>query len=171
MSDEFVNPTRLVTAAFTRPADTTTYAVGDAMGAGVAGCILQFAGALPPNAKSGKVVTARLAKDSTGVVADSFRLLLFRRTPTVNPDDNAAPTTSFIKFADRASFVGMIDFEVGDVHADGIFYEGQDYVPSSGIPFHADGSQNPLFGLLTALGAYVPVSGEIFHIQLEVSAS
>lgn len=173
MSDEFVNNTRLVTASFTRPANTTAYTAGDAMGAGsgAGDCILEFPHALPPNARSGKVIGARLAKSDTGVTNDTFRLLLFRRTPTEDPDENAAPTTSFIKWADRNSFVGMIDFEVGDVHSNAVFYEGQDYVPSGGIPFHADGSQNPLFGILTAIGAYAPATGEVFHILLEVSTS
>ena len=171
MSDTLVNPTRIVTASFTRPADTTNYAAGDAMGAGSAAldCIMEFANALPANAKSGKVVGARLAKDDTGVTNDSFRLLLFRRTPTEDPDENAAPTTSFIKWADRASYVGMIDFQIADVHSDAVFYEGQDFVPGGGIPFHSDGSQNALYGILTTLGAYNPASGEIFHVQLEVS--
>ncbi len=171
MSDTLVNPTRIVTASFTRPANTTNYSAGDAMGAGSAAgdCILEFPNALPPNAKSGLVVGARLAKSDTGVTNDTFRLLLFRRTPTEDPDENAAPTTSFIKWADRASYVGMIDFETGDVHADAVFYEGQDYVPSGGIPFHADGSLNPLFGILTALTAYNPASAEVFHVQLEIS--
>lgn len=171
MSDTLVNPTRIVTASFTRPADTTNYGAGDAMGAGsdAKDCILEFPNALPANAHSGKVVGARLAKSDTGVTNDTFRLLLFRKTPTVDPDENAAPTTSWVKWADRASYIGMIDFETGDVHADAVFYEGQDYVPSGGIPFHSDGSQNPLFGILTAIGTYNPASAEVFHVQLEVS--
>lgn len=171
MSDTLVNPTRIVTASITRPANTDNYTAGDAMGAGSAAndCIMEFANALPANAKSGKVVGARLAKDDTGVTNDAFRLLLFRKTPDTDPDENAAPSTSWIKWADRAAYVGMIDFQIADVHSDAVFYEGQDFVPGGGIPFHSDGSQNALFGILTALAAYNPASAEVFHVQLEIS--
>tara|TARA_Y100000310_G_scaffold49707_2_gene45921 strand:- start:231 stop:734 length:504 start_codon:yes stop_codon:yes gene_type:complete len=157
-------------AGFTRPANTTNYTAGDAMGAGSGAldCILQFFKARPEEPDDGRVITARLMKGAQGSVTnDTFRLLLFRRLPATAPDENAAPTTSWIKEADHGSYVGMIDFETGDVHADCVMYEGQDYVPSSGIPFACEQSA-PLYGILTALGAYNPASAEVFNVMLEI---
>lgn len=160
-----LRPVRLVSAAFTRPANTTAYATGDAMGAGAAGCILTFDGVFD----SGRVASARLAKSAQGnTTNDDFGLLLFRRRPSVNPDDNAAPTTSWLKWVDRAAYAGKIDFKTAAVHADAIFYEGQDMVPAGGVPFQRDRDEPPLFGILTALAAYAPASAENFHIQLEI---
>ena len=117
---------------------------------------------------SERLVRQRCASPHTiASYRDTFRLLLFRAAPNVDPDDNAAPTTSWVKWADRGVYIGMIDFEVGDVHADTVMYEGQDYVPSSGMPYHSDESAD-LYGILTALGAYNPASAEVFHVTLEI---
>jgi hypothetical protein len=157
-------------AQFTRPADTTTYTAGDAMGAGSAAgdCILEFPN--PGSAfRAGKVTSARLTKsDPSKTTADTFRLLLFRKAPSVDPDDNAAPTTSWVKHADRDSYIGSIDFETAEVHADCIMYEGQDYVPSGGLPYQENGQDGTIYGILTALGAYEPASAEVFTVQLAI---
>ena len=152
------------TVSITRPANTTPYANGDAVGT-ASGSRLQFN--IPH--MHGLVKTARLWKTSTGTTADDFRLLLFSKQPTNNPADNAAPTTSFIDITDKDSFVGMIDFETGVVLAAGVYYEGQDYVPSNGIPFHLNGTTpTVLWGILTVLAAYEPGSAEVFTLRLQI---
>jgi len=162
----FTNNLWMPAVSITRPANTTTYATGDAVGA-AAGSRLSFVVPHP----HGLVKSARLWKSSTGTTADDFRLLLFTKQPTNNPVDNAAPTTSFIDIADAGSYVGSIDFETIDhTLAAGITYVGQDYVPSTGIPFHLGGTghANVLFGILTVVGNYDPGSAEVFTISLQI---
>jgi len=162
----FTNNLWMPAVSITRPANTTTYATGDAVGT-AAGSRLSFVVPHP----HGLVKSARLWKSTTGTTADDFRLLLFTKQPTNNPVDNAAPTTSFIDIADKDSFVGMIDFETAVTLAAGNYYEGQDYVPSTGIPFHLNGTShnNVLFGILTVLANYDPGSAEVFTIRLEIN--
>lgn len=157
-------------ATFTRPTNTTNYTAGDAMGAGSAtlDCIMEFTKPMASAGRTGKIITSRLWKDDTGVTNDKFRLLLFQKLPASDPDDNAAPSTSFIKDADAGFFIGQIDYETGIVGADAVHYEGQDYVPSDGIPFQSQDSDGGIYGILTALDTYNPASAEIFTITLEI---
>ena len=134
-------------------------------------CVMEFPPPLPSCGRTGLIKTARLWKSGTGVTGDRFRLLLFQDTPSQDPDDNGAPTTSFIKEADAGIYIGQIDFESAEVGADAIHYEGQDYVPSGGIPFQAQDRHGRIFGILTALGAYNPASAEVFTVTLEIQES
>ena len=157
-------------AAFTRPSNTTNYTKDDAMGKGSAAldCIMEFPKPMASAGRTGKIVTSRLWKDDTGVTNDSFRLLLFQKLPASDPDDNVGPSTSFIKDADAGFYIGQIDYETSFVGADAVHYEGQDLVPSSGIPFQSQDRNGGIYGILTALAAYNPASGEIFTITLEI---
>lgn len=151
-------------AAFTRPTDTTGYTAGDAMGS-TSTCVLQF----PVTHPHGVIKSARLWKSTTGTTGDDFRLLLFRANPALaaTAADNLARATPWMTFADAANFVGSIDFETGTVLADGAVYEGQDYVPTTGVPMHVSGDK--LYGILVAIGTYAPGNAEQFRIQLEIS--
>lgn len=152
-------------AAQTRPADTTTYTAGDAVGG--ASAVWNFPPVHPQDKKAGKVTGARLFKNDTGVTADGFTLLLFRRNPTAQPADNAAPTTSFIAIADAASFIGSIAFNAtGVVLAAGVYYEAETLVPAGGIPYQT--TDGIIYGILTAQGAYEPASAEVFTIMLQI---
>lgn len=150
-------------AQIQRPADTNNYTASDAIGT-ASSCILEF----EPGARGvygGKVVAARLTKsDPSTVTNDTFRLYLFNRLPSLVPVDNGAMTTSWFKEADQ--LVGTIDFEVRSVGADSAIYESQDLVPAAGLIFGGINKDGKLYGLLTALGAYNPASGEIFYVDL-----
>ena len=138
------------------------------MGRGNADCILEFPPNNPSSPFSGRIITSRLWKSGTGVTNDTFRLLIFQGTPSQNPNENAGPATSFIKEADIGLYIGQIDYEAGVVGADAVHYEGQDYIPSSGIPFVPRNQHGLIFGLLTAIGAYEPASAEVFTITLQI---
>lgn len=157
-------------AAFTRPANTTNYTIKDAMGKGSAAldCIMEFPKPMASAGRTGKIMGSRLWKDDTGVTGAKFRLLLFQKLPASDPDDNAAPTTSFIKDADAGFYIGQIDYETSNVGADAVHYEGQDLIPSGGIPFQSQDQNGGIYGILTALAAYNPASAEVFTITLEI---
>jgi hypothetical protein len=152
-------------AQVARPANTTNYGAGDAIGTATS-CILEFDPG-PRGANGGRIQAARLTKsDATTHTNDTFRLLLFNRLPAVAPVDNDAPTTSWIKEADQ--YVGSIDFEVRATGADADTYEGQDFIPSGGLIFGGINKDGKLYGILTALGAYNPASAEVFYVDLFV---
>src|SRR3990167_7241717 len=156
-------------ASFTRPANTTLYTAGDAMGAGAAGCVLQFPPVSPKEERGGKITGGRPWKSSTGTRVDKFRLLVYQATPTANPDENAAPTTAFVNIADVGKFIGQMDFEAIDYTlAAGLTYLAQDLLPSGGLPFFPQDQGNRIFGILTAIGGYDPASAEEFNITLNI---
>lgn len=149
-----------VRATFTRPADTTNYTAGDAVGS-----LLKFE--LPSGVQTGRVMAGRLWHgDETKTTGDDFRLYLFQQLPALTPVDNAARATPWITEADSKSFVGQMDFETGVALADAIFYESQDMVPSTGLCFKTKGTT--LYGILAAIGTYNPASAEPFSIQLHL---
>ncbi len=155
----------------TRPANTTQYGAKDAIGAaGASGAVLQFPPSVPSGGRTGKVISARLWKSDTDVVADGFTLYLFQGTPTATPADNAAPTTEFVAIADAGKYIGSIVFNAaGVVLAAGVYYEGEGTLaPTGGLPFQTDGSDGVIFGILTAVGTYTPASAEVFTITLEI---
>ncbi len=163
--------TTLRQVSVTRPANATQYTAGDAVGAaGTSGAVLQFPPTAPSNSRSGKVMSARLWKADTDVVADGFSLDLFQKVPTAVPADHAAPTTDFINIADVGSYIGTILFNAGGiVLAGGVYYEGEGTLaPTGGLPFVTDGDDGVLYGILTAVGTYTPASGEVFTVTLEI---
>ncbi len=159
-------------ASFTRPANTTNYTAKDAMGAGSAAgdCIMEFPPALAAAGKTGKIISARLWKDDTGVTNDGFTIYLYQDTPAADPDDNAAPSTEFVAIADVGAYIGKVVFNTtGIVLAGGVFYEGDATIePSGGIPFHSKDQHGRIFGILTAVAAYNPASAEVFTVTLEI---
>ena len=99
--------TTTVQSSFTRPADTTAYAIGDSVSdSTTAPSIITFANAARVAAGSGIVVGARLAKSTNVITNASFRLWLFTAT-SANTNDNAALS---LPWANRTSVLGYIDF-------------------------------------------------------------
>jgi hypothetical protein len=159
--------TTMVSASFTRPADTTAYVSGDAVNNSTSAPVaLQFTGAARGIAKSGMIVSGRLVKQGTGT-GGTFRLWLFRGTVTP-PNDNAAYS---IAWADRANRLGYIDFTSWVAGADcaesvGSLSNGTEQ-PFSDLIANA-GDESSLYGILQATAAYTPASGEQFLVELGI---
>jgi hypothetical protein len=149
-----------VSASFTRPADTTAYAAGDAVSNATSSpAILQFPGAARVAGASGLILSARHIKNNT--TAASFRLWLYRETAAA-VNDNAQFA---LLWANRANRIGFIDF----AHTTG----GTGSNSSSSLatfvnlPFSLVGTA--LFGQLTTTGGYTPASGEQHFIELFIA--
>jgi hypothetical protein len=156
--------TALVSASFTRPADTNAYVSGDAVNNSTsAPQPLQFVSANHRGTQVGMIVGARLVKQGTGT-SGTFRLWLFR-APFTPPNDNAAFN---IAWADRANRLGYIDFTS--------WVAGTDCAESVGalsggneIPFDlSSGDGSSIFGALQATAGYTPASGEQFMPELAI---
>lgn len=154
---------KLISANFTRPADTTAYASGDLVAnSTTAGSVvpLSFAAAARAAGKGGKIVGARLAKSNASLTNASFRLHLFTAAPTtITNGDNGALSTSGV-----ADYIGALDVVVDRAFTDGAF--GRSGAPLSGNFLEYVGATTTLYGLLEARGAYTPASGEVFTVTI-----
>lgn len=159
--------TRTVSYSFTRPADTTAYASGDAVAnSTTAGSVVPLSWPVTSDmGGSGMVRRARLTKSGTTVTNASFRLHLFTDSPTTAAGDNAA-----LSLAGVAGWAGYIDLDLSALT--NIFTDGAKAIgtPATGaeINFDLPTTAVKLFGLLEARAAYTPTSGETITVDLEV---
>lgn len=152
---------------FTRPADTTAYAAGDAVtNSTSAPVVLTFASVARANGGSGVVIAAQMVDSASQATKGNFELWLF--DTTVTPDnDNAVFTPTD---AECATLIGIVQFAtafVGDATAGAggnAVYVAQGLT----IPFTCGGASTSIFGLLVLRNAYTPVSAEVFTIRLTV---
>ncbi len=152
-------------AAFTRPANTTAYIAGDAVGA--AGNVLFLFDLAAANVPAGLIVAARLIRSDVASPATRYRAMVHDAAPAASPaaDNDPAPLT----WANRVSRRGWIDFLTSMAGAaagsDCLEYAGQLSSPG-GLPVApADGK---LRLILQTLDGYVPASGVSFLIELDL---
>ena len=151
-----------VSASFTRPANTTPYtALSVISDSTTAPTILTFANSARVSGGSGLILSARHTKSSTTIAAANFRLWLYRATVANINDGSQFP----LLYANRTNRFGFIDFTHTTQGT------GSDSTSSLvtfvNLPFVA--TTTSLFGVLVALGAYVPTSGEQHYIELQIA--
>jgi hypothetical protein len=158
-----------ITAAFTRPSDTTQYAAGDVVGPVTTPAVQTFASAGRYNGGSGKIVELLMAFDLETITTATFRLHWFSATLTPQAD-NAAFTGIP---ANLANYLGYIDPPILVTQAGGTL--GQIRVApgvsaTGGLPFSyqcASGGTG-LYLVITALGAYTPKSAGLVRVSIVV---
>jgi len=157
--------TIIASASFSRPADTTAYASGDLVAnVTVAGSVVPLSFKVGRiNAGTGRITRARLRKNGVSIASASFRLHLYKVSPTASNGDNGAWLTT------ESTYLGALDITMDRVFADGAKGFG---VPLVGafIAFDCAAGSQLIYGLIEARGAYAPVSGETFTATLEVDA-
>jgi len=154
-------------ASFTRPNDTTAYTAGDLIAnSTTAGSVVPMSFALGGNNNPGltRITRARMSKTSTTVTAASFRLHLYQTSPTVTNGDNGAFTSN-----QAANYLGNINIDMtttpGAKFSDGANGQGAAAAGSEMQLRLASGTT--IFGLIEAIGAYVPTALEVFTVTLE----
>lgn len=153
----------VVSASFTRPANTTAYASGQLVAnSTTAGSVspMQFSGGRL-NWGTGQVRRARVTKSGTSLTNAQFRLHLYRASQTAANGDGAAWSTDGV-----ANYIGKLDVTMDAAFTDGAFgiatpVEGNDMTFKSN-------STGSIYGLLEARAAYTPSSGEVFTVSLEI---
>lgn len=155
----------VVSTSFTRPSDTTAYAAGDAVTNSTSAPVVMTFASCARYSGGGGVVTSVGMLDSANVATKgSFELWLFTVAPT--PDnDNAVFTPTDAELANCVGVFPLITNYVGDatVGAGGnAVYESAEKLR----PFVC--GTTSLFGLLIVRNAYVPVSGEVFQLFLNI---
>lgn len=163
-SDQYVpvsGSTLCVSAEFTRPADTTAYAVDDVVSNSTTTTTpLTFTNAARVGNGTGYIVSARMAKSTNTTTNASFRLWLYRDNPTTPPGDNSPFA---LLWANRTVRMGFIDFTLSTAGTGS--NSASDFKVGLNIPFFAVNGRN-LYGVLIARGAYTPASGEQFFIEI-----
>lgn len=151
-------------ATFTRPADTTAYAIGDLIANNtVAGSVvaIAFPASTRYNATSAMVRRVRLHASNTSLTNASFRVHLYDRIPTISNGDNGAWLTTI------TGYLGSFDITFDKAFADGAKGIG---ISGAGaeINFTAAPGDNSLYALIEARAAYTPTSAEVFTLALEI---
>jgi hypothetical protein len=150
-------------ASFTRPADTTAYAIGDLVANSVtAGSVVPLTFTLGNSfgVASFRLTRARLSKTGTTATNANFRLHLYQSAPVPANGDNGAWSTS-----QGANWLGNIDITSMLAFTDGCCGTGSAAAGSE--MFIRTASGGTVFGLLEAKAAYTPASGEVFTVTLE----
>lgn len=151
-------------ASFTRPANTTQYTANDLIAnSETAGDVVPMSfgvGRLPSG--SGTVRRVRLFKDDETVTVASFSVHLFSESPVVTNGDNGAFAVSTARH-----YIGTaaIDMSSGALATTTDLWEAVALSPE--LSFDARNS-GAIYGLIQAIGAYTPSSGELFEVTLDI---
>ena len=153
-------------ATFTRPADTTAYAAGDVVST-LAGAIMTFANTVKDGV--GAIQGATLFTSANVSTKMDAELWLFHTAPAAVADNAAfAPTD-----AELLTVVGVIQFPTGEwrVGLSGAGAAGNACNPQTGLGIPLNTHKvavpvNDIYGVLVTRNAYVPVSAEVFTINL-----
>jgi hypothetical protein len=157
----------VASANFTRPGDTTTYAIGDLIAnSTTAGSVaaMQFTVARVSD-KSFRITRARVKKSGTSTTNASFRLHLYKNDPAassgITNGDNGAWSTK------EAEYLGAIDVAMDKAFSDAAKGIG---LPNEGFVISAQPSSGTrlVYGLLEARAAYTPANAEVFTVVLEI---
>lgn len=153
-------------ATFTRPADTTTYASGDAVtNSTSAGVAMQFAGAGQFPAIKGNITRAVVQKSTNTTSNTSGVLLLFSADPgAVN--DNAAVSLAYA--AVSPSYIGAVTIATATVPT-GLAYAVSDNTLTTALPITIPSAlSGTIYGVFVATAAYAPGSAEVFLVTIYV---
>ncbi len=153
------------TASFQRPADTTQYAIADAVAnSTTAGSVspLVFGGMANDIGGTGLITNLLFWKSTITVTAASFRLYLMTSRLATAFADNAAFN---LLYADMARVVAVLDFTLRTEGASAtVAYAFDD---TRRVEYRCDGAETSLFGYLTAEAVYTPPSNsEQFFVRL-----
>jgi hypothetical protein len=138
--------------SFSRPANTTAYAAGDAVTDSTsAPTTIQFEGV---NTQSIRIDSIAITSDNA-VTAPALELWLFDSDPTATNDNSAFALTD----ADNNNVIGVVNF-------DNYGATNNWLLTSTGINITASLETTSLYGLLKVQSAYTPASGETFNLSL-----
>jgi hypothetical protein len=149
-------------ASFARPADTTAYTIGDLVANNTtAASVSPMEFAVKAVGGSGVIRRVRLFKDDETTTAAAFKLHLFTAAPVVTNGDNGALAVTTVE-----NYLGyaVVDMSTGAMASATDLMKMVD----TAIYFRFPDLASKLYGLIEALAAYTPSSGETFKVTLEI---
>lgn len=151
-----------VSNTITRPADTTAYASGDLVAnSTTAGSVTPFT-IFVPYGRGLILQRAELKRSATSVTNATFRLHIYKDSPTCANGDNGAWSTTRSGYQGFVDIVGTGQAFTDSAVASGIFVNNALTWP---LVLYTDKDQK-LYCLLEARGAYTPSSAETFIVSL-----
>jgi hypothetical protein len=157
-----------ITASFVRPADTTAYAAGDLVANNTtAANVIPLKFKVSRNPMDGVTIRkAQIVKSGNVLTNAQFRLYLFDRPPVPSVGDNAAfNSANTLAVGTVAGLIGFFDVTLARAGTAGARGAA---VPDIGTDvIGAPQSDEYFYGLLEAIAAYTPVSGETFTVTLQ----
>lgn len=157
----------IVSASYTRPANTTQYASGDTISDSAT--VLTFdlgLNDITQNGTTGIIVQAILTDSAYQSTSLDAELLLFSVAPTA-PTDNAACAITDAELAylvARLRFSTVVAVNPTSGAGGNCFYVSS----QENEIFECASDDDALYGVLIARNAYTPVSGEIFSVKLKI---
>jgi len=154
----------VLSSNFGRPANTTAYAVNDAVSDSVQW--MTFSSAAFSNGGSGTILTAQLLQDAYQSTLGSFDLLLFHTVPAIQTDNGQIAFTD----AEMQNCVGVIPFissyasNVGSGAAGNVIWVARNV----NLDYVCAAADSALYGAVVVRNAYTPVSQERFYAYLKV---
>lgn len=166
MPKQIANAT-VLSAAFTRPADTNAYTAGDVVcNSTSVPAVLNLGPAARANAGGGVIQAAAVIDGSNVATKATLELWIFSVAPAaVNDNAPFAPSD-----AEIANLVGVIAFPSGSIFVgnSGSGAAGNCVQQSGtvGLPYKCAVADRNLYGVLVVRNAYVPTSAETFVVNL-----
>lgn len=152
---------KTVSASLTRPADTTQYAVADALTDSTsAPTALNFEKVGQSNGQKVSIVGAMITSTAKQTTLPQLDLWLFKTAPTATNDNSAFALTD----AHNDECVGIVEFDSWKYSAN----NSRSDVNTINLPVELDQDDLDLYGLLVLKNTYTPVSGETFKVSLKV---
>lgn len=158
-----------VSGTFTRPADTTAYTIGDAVGDSTSAlAVLTLSNVARAVGGSGYIVGARLETNLKSITP-RFRVRIFNASNPTKSNDNAAFKSVY---ADASKRLARLDLPAMITPAD---TTNSDMSSSEDnqlrIPFACGGATRDLYVLFETLDAFTPASGQSFTFTLTVDVN
>jgi hypothetical protein len=153
----------LISAAFTRPADTTAYSSGDIAANSTTATSVVPLSWVCKGSSAFWIPSVKFFKSGTSLTGASFRLHLYSASPTVTTaGDNSAYASNV---AGNANWIANFDLTPVTAHNDGC---AGLMVPTEGvIKLDYQAAPITLYGLVEVTGAYTPASAEVFTLWLQ----
>lgn len=148
---------------FTRPNDTTAYSIGDLVANNTtAGSVVPLVFLMP--SRRNMIYGAKITKSTAAVTTATFKLHLYKDSPTsANGDNGAWSTTS-------SNYIGNITVDMSTNTFTNTNTATSATTTTAPLVFSAD-ADSLVYGLLTATAAYAPGAQETFSVSLLGEAS
>jgi hypothetical protein len=156
------------TASFTRPADTSAYAVGDLIAnSTTAASVVPMALAVARiNGGTGIIRKLRLKTNDAAWKNAVVRVHLFELSPTVTVGDNGVFNAAETLACTESSYIGYADVTLGKQFSDSVKGFA---MPGEGVEwtFVAAAASQNVYALLEARTALTPASAALFTLSAE----
>jgi hypothetical protein len=151
----------VASGSFTRPADTTQYAIADLVANNTtAGSVTPISLVFVHDGAGIKITRVRLLKSATSVTSASFRVHFYVTSPTCTNGDNSAWLTTV------SGYLGYADLTMSQTFSDDAIGFG---VAAFGdaIRCQPGNGSRTIYALLEARGTYTPADSEVFTLYAE----